>query len=251
MSSVPSCSSVADRSTANPSENGTLAGKRNPMGPARRTSDQRGRLCFYLVAFRKEAAETALEAPIRSASAHGPEARSHGPRDLRSLATRDSLRAFAPVGRSRACFVGVLRRTRGSKDAEGVFRSVLEIYDFQLAAGTRSVPATSARGRSPLAWSVGPEVPRLSRESEALSNDCARPPSSRSVVALAHENAERSASSSPNPSRFRSVFIASLNTVGKKGKERRTVTEPTAQIPTPRWWSSTDSSASRSVVEPS
>jgi hypothetical protein len=38
------------------------------------------------------------------------------------------------------------RRSRGSNDADDVFRSVLEISDFQLAAGTLRVPATSARG---------------------------------------------------------------------------------------------------------
>jgi hypothetical protein len=37
------------------------------------------------------------------------------------------------------------RLRRGSKDAGGVFRSVLEISDFQLAAGTQSVFATFTR----------------------------------------------------------------------------------------------------------
>ena len=38
------------------------------------------------------------------------------------------------------------RLRRGSNDAGGVFQSVLEIFDFRLAAGTSRVPVISARG---------------------------------------------------------------------------------------------------------
>ena len=75
------------------------------------------------------------------------------------------------------------RLRRGSNDAGGVFQSVLEIFDFRLAAGTSRVPVISARGRSPLTGRCSPfAVPRRSRS--------LTPPGSRELRSRAtHENA--------------------------------------------------------------